>query len=101
MRTIAPGNGSVADQLNACAIQLRECADLAEVEYHWPRLVRSLEAIAARARLVRRRGGEPAGLDGSLGWLAEVIHDAPGLQGPGGEPLRMELLLLVDRIAGR
>jgi hypothetical protein len=101
MRTAAIGTGSAADQVNGVAILLRQCEDLAAVEYRWPRLVRALEAIADRAAAVRRRGGEPAGLDGSLAWLTEVVHDHPALRGLDGAPMRQELLLLIDRIAGR
>jgi len=92
MRTATIGSGSIADQLNATAILLKGCADLREIEYRWPRLVRALEGCADRAASVRSRGGEPANLDGSLAWLTEVIHAHPALEGPGGEPIRGELL---------
>jgi hypothetical protein len=101
MRTAAPGTGSIADQVNAVAMTLRQCEDLPAVEYRWPRLVRVLEGSAEWAAQVRRRGGEPAGLDGALGWLHQVVQDHPALRGPDGAPMRQELLLLIDRIAGR
>ena len=101
MRTAAIGTGSIADQLNGVAILLRGCEDIATIEWAWPRLVRALEAVAERAAAVRRRGGEPAGLQGSLAWLRQVVQDHGALSGPDGEPMRQELLLLIDRIAGR
>ena len=99
MRTAAIGTGSIADQLNAVAIILHGFADLAELEYRWPRLVRSLEALGNRAASVRARGGMPLGLDGPLDLLRQVVRDHPAFAEPGGEPLRVELLGLARRIA--
>jgi hypothetical protein len=101
MTGAAIGTGSISDQVNAVAMTLRQCDDLAAVEYRWPQLIRVLKGSAERAARVRRRGGEPAGLDGALAWLSEVVHTHPSLRGPRGAPMRQELLLLVDRIAGR
>jgi hypothetical protein len=98
MRTIAPGTGSLADQLNGVAMTIRQCADLREIEYRWPRLVRTLGALAERAASVRRRGGEPVGIAGPLDWLRQVVEDHPALQGPEGAGMRDELLALIRRI---
>ena len=96
MRTATIGSGSISDRINGVTAQLKGCEDLHQVEWAWSRIVRALEDVSRRCWLVRSRGGEPPNLDGSLGWLAEVIHAHPALKGPGGE-----LLLLIDRIAGR
>jgi hypothetical protein len=94
------GTGSIIDQLNAVAITLRELENLPAVAWRWGRVVGALGLVADRVTAIRRRGGDP-GIDGSLAWLTEVIHGHQALQAPGAEPLREELLLLVDRIAGR
>jgi hypothetical protein len=103
MRTIAPVPGGVADRINACAIQLKGLTDPAEVAYRFPKLARSLQAIANRAAAVRRHSGEPAGIDGPLSGLAQVVREHAAFDEPGGEPLRSELLRLVERVrtAGR
>jgi hypothetical protein len=98
MRTIAPGTGSIADQLNAVAIVIRACADLPELEYRWPRIVRSLKASTDRAGRVRRHGGAPVGIDGPIAWLEATVKDHPALREPGAEPLQSELLGLIRRV---
>ena len=94
-------SGSIPDRLNAVAMTLRECEDLTTIAWRWPTIVRALKAIAERTASVRCRGGEPAGLAGSLAWLHQVVQDHAALSGPDGAPMRQELLLLIDRIAGR
>jgi hypothetical protein len=98
MRTAAIGTGSVADQLNGLVILLNGCADLREIEYRWPRLVRGLENVANRVSVARSRGGSIPGLDTAAAWLESTVRDHAALQGPDGEPIRTELLGIVGRI---
>jgi hypothetical protein len=82
MRTASIGAGSIADQVNAVAIHLRQCADLRELEYRWPRISRTLDALADRAASVQRRGGSPMNFDGALAWLTEVVVRVLGSKNP-------------------
>jgi hypothetical protein len=98
MRTVAIGRGSPADILNAVAITLRELENLPAVAWRWGRVVGALEGVARRLGAVRSRGGSTASVAGPIAWLEATVRDHPALEGPDGEPLRSELLRLIDRI---
>jgi hypothetical protein len=101
MRTLAPGTGSAADQVNQVVIILRRCKDLRAVEYRFPAIARRLEDVLRRVNSTARRGGSSPGVLGPLHWLDQVLRELPALDEPGGEPLRAELRALVARIRER
>jgi hypothetical protein len=92
------GAGSMSDRLNAVVMTLQECEDLPAVAWKWGRIVRALELIADWATSIRRRGGEPPGIDGPLAWLQSAVENHPALQTSEGAGLRDELLGLIRRI---
>jgi hypothetical protein len=75
----AIGTGSAADQINALVMQLRGIADLAELEYRWPRIVRTLESLVHCLSLAKVRGGSSPAVAGPLAWLDQVVTDHPAL----------------------
>jgi hypothetical protein len=101
MRHLAPGVGSVSDQVNSVTVILHQCPDLPAVEWAYPRLVRRLDAVRVRVDSTARRGGSSPGVAGPLRWLDQVVRELPALDEPGGEPLRAELRSLVARIRER
>jgi hypothetical protein len=67
MRHIAPGTGSLSDQVNSVGVLLPQCADLKAVEHRYPQLLRYLDGVRARVDGVARRGG-PVSSIGTETW---------------------------------
>jgi hypothetical protein len=91
-------HGSISDRLHDVAGILKRCDSLAALECRASGVLRTLDDQAVRIVQCRRHGAVPIGVAPALSWLAQVVADHPVLALPEGEPIRGELLALIDRL---
>jgi hypothetical protein len=101
MQSSNPATGSITDVLHGVAIAVKGLRDAAEAAYRFPALFHSIESVATRFAVVRRRGGLVPGLAPAVAGLRQAIEESPALQEPGAEGIRAELLFALDRVRVR